>query len=214
MTSSAAALSLADVPDRHSPSTAFSGSSSAQSNMETVEDLARLDGQMALLADGDRSTIEPLFRALWPVVHSYCQRALGRCADADDAAQQAMVKVFAEAGRYDRTRRALPWVIAIAVWECRSVRRRRQRARTISLDAAEEAHSPAISPEEVVIERDLLDGALAAFEQLSASDRDVLRLAFEQEIEAPLSVSGATLRKRRQRALFRLRDAWRKLYGR
>jgi RNA polymerase sigma factor (sigma-70 family) len=179
-----------------------------------VDDLAQLDRQMALLADGDRSTIEPLFRALWPLVHSYCQRALGRCADADDAAQQAMMKVFAEAGRYDRTRRALPWVITLAVWECRSARRRRQRARTVSIDAAENAQSPAVSPEEAVVERDLLDGALAAFEQLPASDRDVLRFTFEQEIEAPLSVSGATLRKRRQRALDRLRDAWRKLYGR
>jgi RNA polymerase sigma-70 factor (ECF subfamily) len=181
---------------------------------ESVDDLAQLDQQMTLLADGDRSTIEPLFRALWPVVHSYCRRALGSCADADDAAQQAMEKVFAEAGRYDRTRRALPWVITIAVWECRSVRRRRQRGRTVSLDAAEHARSPSVSPEEAAVDRDLLDGALVAFEGLAASDRDVLRLAFEQEIEAPIAVSGATLRKRRQRALGKLRDGWRKLYGR
>jgi RNA polymerase sigma-70 factor (ECF subfamily) len=168
---------------------------------------------MALLADGDRSAIEPLFRALWPVVHSYCQRALGNGADADDAAQQAMVKVFAEAVRYDRTRPALPWVVTIAVWECRSARRRRHRARTVSLDAVADAPSAGVTAEEALIARDLLDGAQAALEHLSASDRDLLRLTFEQDTEAAVGVSGATLRKRRQRALGRLREAWRRLYG-
>src|ERR1017187_5865902 len=66
------------------------------------DELQELDRQMALLADGDRSAIEPLFRALWPVIQGCCKRALGDGADADDAAQQAMEKIFNEASRYDR----------------------------------------------------------------------------------------------------------------
>ena len=52
----------------------------------TVDELQELDRQMALLADGDRSAIEPLFRTLWPVIHAYCKRVLGAGVDAEDAA--------------------------------------------------------------------------------------------------------------------------------
>jgi len=46
--------------------------------------------------------------------------------------------------------------------------------------------------------------------QLSDPDREVLVATFADE---SLSISGATLRKRRERALRRLRDAFRRLYG-
>ncbi len=179
-----------------------------------MDDLTELDHQMARVADGDRTLIEPLFRALWPLVHSYCQRALGSGPDADDAAQEAMAKVFAEASRYDKTRRALTWAIAIAVWECRTVRRRRHRARTVPLDAAANASMPGRTPEEAAIVRDLLDGVGVAFDELSLVDREVLRLTFEPETEGHSEASGARLRKRRERAVGRLRETWRRLYGR
>src|SRR5258708_37609054 len=149
----------------------FSGTSHAARPAERMDDLTELDHQMARVADGDRTLIEPLFRALWPLVHSYCQRALGSGPDADDAAQEAMAKVFAEASRYDKTRRALTWAIAIAVWECRTVRRRRHRARTVPLDAAANASMPGRTPEEAAIVRDLLDGVGVAFDELSLVDR-------------------------------------------
>jgi RNA polymerase sigma factor (sigma-70 family) len=179
-----------------------------------MDDLTQLDQQMARVADGDRTLIQPLFRALWPFVHGYCERALGGGADADDAAQEAMAKVFVEVVRYDKTRRAVPWAIAIAVWECRTVRRRRHRARTVPLDAAANSSAPERTPEEAIIVRDLLDAAGIAFDQLSPVDREVLRLTFEQDIEAHTGASGPTLRKRRERAIGRLRETWRRLYGR
>lgn len=188
-------------------------SASMQRSAAPVDD-PELDRQMALLADGDRSAIEPLFRALWPVVHAYCQRALGHGADADDAAQQTMEKVFAEATRYDKERRALPWVVTIALWECRTIRRRVQRTRTVSLDGTADTSSSDRTPEESAIDRDLLDGAWAAFEHLSPADREVLRQTFEDDASSTLAVSGATLRQRRERAMHRVREAWRKLYGR
>jgi len=192
----------------------FSGNSLAVRTAERMDDLTQLDQQMARVADGDRTLIEPLFRALWPLVHSYCQRALGSGADADDAAQQAMEKVFAEVVRYDKTRRAVPWAIAIAVWECRTVRRRQHRTRTVPIDAAANASAPGRTPEEAIIVGDLLDGVGIAFDQLSSVDREVLRLTFEQDIEAHTATSGPTLRKRRERAIGRLRETWRRLYGR
>jgi RNA polymerase sigma-70 factor (ECF subfamily) len=179
-----------------------------------VDDLEELDRRMALLADGDRSEIEPIFRALWPVIQACCRRALGDEADADDAAQQAMEKIFKEASRYDRTRPALPWAAAIASWECRTVRRWRQRSRTVPTEVAPEAASPGTTPEDAAIVGELLAAAETVFGTLSATDRDVIQQTFAEEVHERVSVSGPTLRKRRERALHRLRDAWRKAYGR
>jgi RNA polymerase sigma-70 factor (ECF subfamily) len=182
--------------------------------LTTMDELELLDRQMALLADGDRSVVGPLFRALWPSIHGYCERALGAGADADDAAQQSMEKVFQEASRYDRTRRALPWALAIALWECRTVRRRNQRARAVGVETLPDVPSAAMTPEDAVIHAQLVAEARALLATLSSTDRETLEETFTEEVEGRLSVSGPTLRKRRERALRRLRDAWRMLYGR
>lgn len=181
---------------------------------QSVDGLEDLDRQMALLAEGDRSAIEPLFRALWPVIQACCKRALGDEADADDAAQQAMEKIFNEASRYDRTRRALPWAAAIASWECRTVRRRHQRARTVAMEAAANVASQATTPEDAAIVGELVGAAEIVFGTLSVADREVIEQTFAEEVSERASVSGPTLRKRRERALHRLRDAWRQVYGR
>jgi RNA polymerase sigma factor (sigma-70 family) len=178
-----------------------------------VDELGWLDEHMARLADGDRSAVEPLFAALWAPVHGYCERALGSGADADDAAQQALEKIFAQVARYDRRRRALPWVIEVVIWECRTVRRRRQRARTVPLDRGDEMPTTAASPEEVVVTKDLVARAWATLAHLSEADREVLRATFAGDVEGPAEVSGAAMRKRRERAIGRLRAAWRKHYG-
>jgi RNA polymerase sigma-70 factor (ECF subfamily) len=177
-------------------------------------ELEELDAQMALLADGDRSAIEPLFRALWPVILACCKRALGDLDDANDAAQQAMEKIFTESVRYDRTRRALPWAAAIASWECRTIRRRHQRARTVAVDLVPDVASSDMTPEDAAIVGELLGVAERALGTLSAADREVVRQTFTEEVRERVSVTGATLRKRRERALHRLREAWRKVYGR
>src|SRR5207302_10345249 len=87
-----------------------------------------LDRLVARLADGDRAAFGPVFEALWPVLRAFCGRAVG-AADAEDAAQSALLRVFARAAEYDPEQRALPWVVGIAAWECRTLRRRRDRRR-------------------------------------------------------------------------------------
>src|SRR5579859_1698151 len=168
---------------------------------------------MARLADGDRSVVDAVFRALLPYVVRCCERMLGPGADADDATQEAMQKVFAQAHRYDRSRPSLPWALAIAAWECRTLRRRRQRSRTTPLESASETSAAGASPEESVIVRDLMQAAETVFEGLPESDRETLMHAFTAEAEERFPVAGATLRKRRERAIRRLKQAWRKVYG-
>ena len=148
---------------------------------------------------------------LWPVVHGFCARAVPE-GDADDAAQLVMEKVFAQASRYDRKRPALPWVLAIAAWECRTLRKRRLRRREESIERAADA-AAAESPEDAAVQRQLQELAYGVLGQLSHADQQALASAYADHVGMTGAVSGATLRKRKARALQRLRDAWRKLHG-
>lgn len=167
-----------------------------------------LDALMARLAEGDRSAFTAVFERLWPPTLRLCASMLRNDADAADAAQQAMAKILVRASDYDPRRPAMPWALAIASWECRTILRKRTRRREVPPDAAPEVAGSASDEEHV--QRQLVEAALDAMGTLSESDRETLISTFWEEAA---SVSGATLRKRRERALTRLRDAFRRLYG-
>jgi RNA polymerase sigma-70 factor (ECF subfamily) len=167
-----------------------------------------LDQLMARLAEGDRAAFTPVFERLWPPMLRLCTAMLKNPADAADAAQQALEKVLTRAADYDVARPALPWALAVASWECRTLMRRRLRRREDPERAAERLAAPDADTDPA--ERELIALALSALGTLSASDREALIATFWEEAA---SVSGATLRKRRERALPRLRAAFRRLYG-
>lgn len=163
---------------------------------------------MARLAHGDRAAFTPLFERLWPPMLRLSQQLLKHEADAADAAQEAMQKVLTRATDYDPTRPALPWALAIAAWECRTLARKRVRRAEVSHDAASadaDAHV-----EQDLVARNLMQAAVAALGQLTPLDRETLIASFWEEAH---SATGATFRKRRERALQRLRDVFRRLYG-
>jgi RNA polymerase sigma-70 factor (ECF subfamily) len=163
---------------------------------------------MARLADGDRSVFSEVFKRLWSPTHRLCMTFLKNEADAADAAQQAMTKILERASDYDRSRRVMPWALAIAAWECRTLRKKLARRREIpEHEAAEPTGDDA---QEEIARRDLIQTALSAMDELSPMDRETLIATFWDEAGA---VSGATFRKRRERALERLRNSWKRLYG-
>ena len=168
---------------------------------------SELDALMTRLADGERDAFSPLFRALWPPALKVCERMLEGRADAADAAQAAMMKILERASEYDRNRPALPWALGIAAWECRTILKRQHRLKetpekvTVS-DEGSGAHE--------LEQKLLLSAALHAMGSLTESEQQTL-LATYWETEG--DVSGPTFRKRRQRALKRLRDVFRRMYG-
>ena len=163
---------------------------------------------MVALAEGDRGAFDRVFSILWPVLHRVSVRMLGETAEAEDAAQQALCKLLNQAWRFDPERDALPWALTFVVNEGRTVRNRTRRKRPAELDCMAEPRDPAVSPEDALIGRQLLDALEDAVGELSAHDREALGLSSCRE-----SIPAPTLRKRRQRALSRLRIAWRKLHG-
>jgi RNA polymerase sigma-70 factor (ECF subfamily) len=166
-------------------------------------DRAQLDAWMAAAADGERAAIEPLFRALWPLAVGYARRLVGDAAE--DCAQDALIALFGQLARYDRERDALTWALTLTTWQCRTVRRRADRRGAIELPA------PApIDGVSVVERRDLVRAALAALEALAPHDVEAIARAIT---EAPGELPAATLRKRLERALARLRLSWRSRHG-
>ena len=173
-----------------------------------MNDEPDLNALMARLGDGDRSAFAPVFRLLWPPTLRLCLGMLKNEADAKDAAQQGMEKILARASDYDPKRPALPWALAISAWECRTILRKRSRRKETPEELADEPMTAAA--DEDLLRRNLTQAALDAMGQLSDSDRETLVATFWDEAAG---ASGATFRKRRERALQRLRDVFKRVYG-
>jgi len=168
---------------------------------------------MVRLSDGDRAAMATLVRELWPVILSFAERGLGRAADAEDVAQEVFLKICSQSTDFDRRRDGLSWAFGIASYEIMTVRRRYQRRRETSAEQEVTLGGfadTAPSQEESAIQAELNALVLAVAGALSDEDRVTLELA--PPVECSMA-PGATLRKRKQRALDRFRTLWRRLYG-
>ncbi len=169
-------------------------------------DRRAISALMARLADGEREAFTPLFERLWPAVRGFTARVLAHDADADDVAQRAMVSLFARANAYDSARDGLAWALGIAAWECRTLRRRRERRREVPQEAAASVHDEH-TPEHALLDAELVAAFTAITGSLDPEDRRALGL---EPGEGPASPA---LRKRKQRALLRLRAVWSRMHG-
>jgi RNA polymerase sigma-70 factor (ECF subfamily) len=174
-----------------------------------LETRRQLNGMMIRLADGDRSAFDGAYALLWPSLLAFCKKAL-MSSDAEDAAQLALLKVFERASSFERDKDALTWALTIAAWEARTIRRRHLRSKSTSIDA-DKRPSLDGDPESAAIEHELVEAAGEALGSLSESDRATLAATFAED--RPTDLSGAAFRKRRERAVARLKEAWRRIHG-
>jgi RNA polymerase sigma-70 factor, ECF subfamily len=174
-----------------------------------VERRQRTELQRALteLADGERAAFRPVFDLAWPRVRDVASRLLPNRADAEDAAQAALLKVFARASDFDRERDALAWIVGIASYECLTIRRQLQRRREAGAAALGALADESADQEQRAMSAQLEEVALAVLGELRPDDRQTLRIALFGEGER--TGKPATFRKRVERALGRLRAAWR-----
>lgn len=172
--------------------------------------LVRLNRAMARLADGDRRAATEVFEQLSPLLERFARRAIGSGADVDDVVQASLEKIFARVSDYDPKRSALTWAMAITSWECRTVLTSRRRSLRREEAGSDEMASPGPNPEEEMMRTHMLEALREVVQSLPATDREALLLAYREDAEGAQS---PTLRKRKERALDRLRSGWRKLYG-
>lgn len=168
---------------------------------------SELQRSLSRLADGDRAAFRPVFDLAWPRVREVAARMMPDAADAEDAAQSALCKLFERASEFDPARDALAWIVGIVSYECLTLRRKRTRRRERPGDGLAAVADATRGAEEALIARELETVALAVVGTLRDEDRATLRVAFFGE--GARSVAPATFRKRLERALGRLRAAWR-----
>jgi RNA polymerase sigma-70 factor (ECF subfamily) len=170
---------------------------------------AALQEELTALARGNRAAFDPLYRRLWPFVRGFAHRFLPGT-EADDAAQETLLRLFARASEFDERRDALSWILGIAAWQVRTHRTRARRRREEFFEIAPEPLDTGASPEAVAIARDAGAALERTLAELSPTDSATL-IAYAQG-ERP-EIPGPTFRKRVERALGRLRTRWRMNHG-
>jgi RNA polymerase sigma-70 factor (ECF subfamily) len=169
----------------------------------------QIQAWMVQFADGERAAFQPLFDALWPVLLAFTSRTLDRTPDAEDAAQQAMLKVFSRISDFDRGRDGLSWALGIAGYEVMTLRRQRARRREAGPAALDRVEQEGADVEVRAITEELRQTVLAVLGELPERDRAALAYAFTGDTPP----TDETSRKRRFRAIERLRAAWRRAHG-
>lgn len=163
---------------------------------------------MVRFADGDRAAFREVFDALWPLCLAIATRALVHHADAEDTAQRALLKVFDRIVDLDRARDGVAWAMTLAAFEVLTTRKQRARRREDADAVGVEVIDDTPSARDLVLERELRDSVRAAIGELSELDQQALTLML-----SGTTTRGETERKRRFRAIERLRAAWRKAHG-
>lgn len=166
-----------------------------------VDELARTQAEEATLA----AMVGEYAGALYRVAYS----VLRNSADAEDAVQEAFVRVLRHRSTLDEVRDQRVWLIRI-VWNIVLDRKRRAKTRPETDDVAELARvlpSNGLSAEQLASAAQHHAHVLACVEKLPAKEREVLQLsAFEElnsvEIAQVLGITESSVRSR----LFRARN--------
>jgi len=169
---------------------------------------------VALARKGDVDAYERLVRKYQDVAWRTAYLITGSSAEAEDAAQEAMVKAYAALPRFRADAPFRPWLLAIVANEARNRRRADGRRARLALKVAVQpsAADPGRSPEaaaELAEQRTRLVEAVGA---LRDRDRDVVALRYllglsEAEVAAVLGWPRGTVKSTLSRALVRLRAA-------
>lgn len=154
--------------------------------------------------------LRAVFDGLHPLVLRWCRRMLRNDADAEDATQVTLEKLFFKVSDFDARGDALGWALAMATAECRTLARRQYRRRETS-DASVAALSVESEVERSLLHEEMKKALVDVLGTLKPEDVQTL-LAWV-EVEPRPAVPAATFRKRLERAAHRLRAAWKGRYG-
>jgi RNA polymerase sigma-70 factor (ECF subfamily) len=181
-----------------------------------VEGRPREERDLVLLAQGgDARAYEQLVRAHQQIAFRVAYVITRNAADAEDAAQDGLVKAWRALGRFRAGEPLRPWLLRIVANEARNRARSAGRREHLAVRAAGAVSSgeAATSLEDAVLEADRRRALLASLEQLPDSAREILACRYllelsEDETAAVLGVRRGTVKSRSSRALDRLREAY------
>jgi RNA polymerase sigma factor (sigma-70 family) len=178
-----------------------------------VEGRPRSEHELALRAQsGDTRAFEQLVEPHREVMFRVAYLIVRNAADAEEAAQDALVKAWRALNRFRPHSPVRPWLVAIAANEARNRQRGTGRRERLALRTiASSSGGAAPSPEELTVAAAERRRLLDAVEQLPDGQRLVLECRYllslsEEETAAALGIPRGTVKSRAARALDQLRE--------
>ena len=169
-------------------------------------------GLVEAAQSGDKEAFAALVAPHAPVAFRAAYLITGSAADAQDAAQEGLVKAWLALDRFRPGAPFRPWLLQIVINEARNRRRSagRQERLALRLARAPEETVPA-SRGRIALAGERRARLLAAVESLREDDQLVIAARYfvglsEAETAAALSLRPGTVKSRLSRALARLRE--------
>lgn len=131
---------------------------------------------------GDEDAVNHLVVSYQQPVFNLCYRMLGSRTEAEDAAQEALIKAVMNLHSYDPNRPFKPWVLRIASNEC--IDRIRRRKNIVSLDGMgddgawewQAGESP--NPEAEMLQQERREAVREMLDSLPSLDRTIVALFY------------------------------------
>lgn len=157
---------------------------------------------------GDHQAFSELVERYQGIAYNVCYRMLGDAYEAEDAVQEAFLRVYRHLSRYDSGRSFKTWLLSIASNHCID-RIRRRRMLKLSLDDMLPYH-PALAskeagPEEATVKNEVRDSFQSMLDELLPKYRTVVVLYYWydmscKEIADALDTQEGTVKSRLFRA--------------
>ncbi len=132
---------------------------------------------MAKVARGDEVAFRLLSRRHLPAMLGLARRILGNAADAEDVAQEAMLRVWIHAPRWQPLAAVRTWLTRVVVNLCLD---RKRRAPWVALEAAGEIVDPTPGAAEVAEQSGRERALAAAIAELPARQRTAIVLTYTE----------------------------------
>ena len=158
--------------------------------------------------DGDQAALDALLRRHYSRIYALCRRMAGNEADAQDAAQEALITLTRRIDRFDGRSKFTTWMHRVVTNACLDELRRRGR-RPVPTEVEEQPLASAERPvADTVSQRLDIEAALAQLDEVFRVPVvlcDQLGLSYE-EIAEELDIPPGTVRSRISRGRRRLAD--------
>jgi RNA polymerase sigma-70 factor (ECF subfamily) len=132
---------------------------------------------MAKVAQGDEVAFRQLSRRHVPAMVGLARRVLGNAADAEDVVQEAMLRVWTHAPRWQPLAAFRTWLTRVVVNLCLD---RKRRKPWVDLDAAGEIVDPTPSVPEVAEQNEREQALTAAIGELPDRQRTAIVLTYRE----------------------------------
>jgi len=168
---------------------------------------------------GDDDAFTQIVETYQKPVYNLCYRMLGEPEAAEDAAQEAFLRVYQNLHRYDSARAFGTWILSIAAHYCIDLLRKK-KFKVFSMDAENEDGTPfefadasAPDPENESVKKAQRERLHALLKNLDSTDRATVVLRYwydfsEVEIATSLNLTVSAVKSRLHRSRKALAGMW------